>query len=136
VVRAEAAKRPEHAGLFALLTLWLVYTRFLTSLQAAHVTLPACPFYALTGHPCPFCGGTRSYAAMWRGDLIAAVRFHPLGPLFFTATFAAAGYALWATAAGRRIHLRLPPSAWRLLAAIAAVALAVSWSLKLFWLGN
>jgi len=132
VLRAETRHRSEQAGLFALLSLWLVYTRFFQPLQAAHVTLPACPFYAITGHPCPFCGGTRSYAAMWRGDLGAAFRYHPLGPLFFAATFVVAGYAAWAVATGRRTSITVPAILW----VVAAAALAVSWSLKLFWLGN
>ncbi len=129
-------RRREHAGLFALVSLWLVYTRLFSALQGAHLTLPACPFYALTGHPCPFCGGTRAYAAMWRGDVVAAARYHPLGPLFFVATFAVAGYALWGWATGRRVLVRLAKGQWRALAAAAALALAVSWGLKLFWLGN
>jgi len=99
-----------------------------------HLTLPACPFYTLTGHPCPFCGGTRSYAAMWRGDVVAAVRYYPLGPALFVLTFAAAGYLVWAGATGRR--LLISPALWRILVAGGLVALAASWSLKLFWLGN
>ena len=132
MVRTEAAPRPEAAGLFALLGLWLVYTRLYSQLQTAHLTLPACPFYALTGHPCPFCGGTRSYAAMWRGDLGAAFRYHPLGPFLFVATFVAAAWAAWALVRGHRLQVRVPATAW----AIAGCVLAVSWSLKLFWLGN
>jgi len=132
VPHSEAVRRTEPAGLFALLSLWLVYTRFFPALQSAHATLPGCPFYALTGHPCPFCGGTRSFAAMWRGDLKAAFRYLPLGPLLFATTFAVAGYAVWAMVTGRRVKLALPAAVW----AIAAGALAISWSLKLFWLGN
>jgi uncharacterized protein DUF2752 len=130
--RTERVRRAEPVSLFTLVSLWLVYTRFFSALETAHVTLPACPFYALTGHPCPFCGGTRSYAAMWRGDLVGAVRYHPLGPLLFVLTFAAAAYAAWSAATGVRIRVIVPASIW----AVAGLALAVSWSLKLFWLGN
>jgi uncharacterized protein DUF2752 len=130
--RTEPAPRAEATGLFALVSLWLVYTRFFSVLQTAHTTLPACPFYVLTGHPCPFCGGTRAYAAMWRGDVGAAFRFLPLGPLFFVATFVVAGYAGWATVTGRRVQVRIPTWAWM----VGGAALALSWSLKLFWLGN
>ena len=136
VLPARAETRREQLGLLALLAGWLAYTRVFPALQAVHVTLPACPFYTLTGHPCPFCGGTRAYAAMWRGGFVAAFRYHPLGPLLFALTFGAAGYALWAAATGRRLFLRLPRSAWGTLAAVAGLALTVSWSLKLFWLGN
>ena len=42
-----------------------------------------CPFHMLTGLPCPGCGMTRSLKAIWSGDLILSLRYHPLGlPLF------------------------------------------------------
>lgn len=132
MVRTEPAPRWEAAGLFGLLSLWLVYTRLFAGLQTVHLVLPACPFYALTGHPCPFCGGTRAYAAMWRGDVVGAARLHPLGPVFFVGTFVAAAVAGWALVRGRRLQVRLPAAVW----VLAGLALAVSWSLKLFWLGN
>jgi hypothetical protein len=31
-------------------------------------SLPPCPFRALTGHPCPSCGGRRAFAAVASGD--------------------------------------------------------------------
>lgn len=34
---------------------------------------------------CPFCGMTRSFVALAHGDLAAALRFHPAGPLLFAA---------------------------------------------------
>jgi uncharacterized protein DUF2752 len=129
---SSSAPRAEPAGLLALLSLWLVYTRFFATLQTAHLTLPACPFYAITGHPCPFCGGTRSYAAMWHGDVVGAFRYLPLGPLLFVATFVVTGYAVWATVNGRRVRVGIPTWAW----IVGGAALALSWSLKLFWLGN
>lgn len=33
---------------------------------------PVCPWLAITGTPCPFCGGLRSAAALLDGDLAAA----------------------------------------------------------------
>ncbi|HEX6488338.1 MAG TPA: DUF2752 domain-containing protein [Candidatus Dormibacteraeota bacterium] len=134
VSRAGAGDRREPLLLFGGLALWLAYTRFFLTLQTVHLTLPACPFYTLTGHPCPFCGGTRSYAAMWRGDVGAALRYYPLGPALFALTLGGAGYLLWSGLTGRRVVLA--PRVWHVLVGVAAVALAVSWSLKLFWLGN
>lgn len=133
-LRLEGTPRREPAGLFALFAAWLLYTRLFTGLQIVHLTLPGCPFYALTGHPCPFCGGTRAYAAMWRGDVAAAARYYPLGPALFVLTFAALAYTLWALATGRGILLS--PGLWRTGVWLGSAALAVSWSLKLFWLGN
>jgi hypothetical protein len=34
---------------------------------------PACPFLAMTGHPCPLCGGLRTVHALGRGDLAGAL---------------------------------------------------------------
>ena len=42
-----------------------------------------CLFKMVFHIPCPGCGMTRSFKALWRGDWFVAVRYHPLGPLFF-----------------------------------------------------
>jgi hypothetical protein len=42
-----------------------------------------CLFKAAFHIPCPGCGMTRSFKALWRGQWFLAVRYHPLGPLFF-----------------------------------------------------
>ena len=129
-------ERRDSAGAAALLTGWLGYTAAYPTLHAVHATLPACPFYTLTGHPCPFCGGTRSYAAMWHGDVAAAARYYPLGPLLFALTFVGIGWFAWAAFTGRSVLPRLTPTIWRGLFVVAIAALAVSWTLKLVWLGN
>jgi hypothetical protein len=37
-----------------------------------------CPFEYVTGIPCPGCGLTRAYVAFIRGNIVGAVRYHPL----------------------------------------------------------
>jgi len=57
--------------------------------ERLHFTLPgleevdlfACPFWSITGLPCPVCGITRSSVLMLHGDFIGSFRIHPLGPL-------------------------------------------------------
>lgn len=44
-----------------------------------------CPFYFLLGIPCPFCGMTRAFLCVLKGDLIEAFYFHPLWPLVIAA---------------------------------------------------
>src|SRR2546428_7676981 len=73
LARALPADRMRDLAIAGALILWLVYTRIFWVLEAAHLSAPPCPFYYLTGHPCPFCGGTRSFAYMWRGDISYAV---------------------------------------------------------------
>lgn len=118
------------AGMLA----WLLYTRVYFAASAGHVTLPACPFLLLTGHPCPFCGGTRSFAYMWQGDAAHAARLYPLGPGFFYATL----LAIQVLAAGRALNrgVSLPRVWWKALLAAAVTVLAFSWMLKLSVLPN
>jgi len=44
-----------------------------------------CWFRAVFQIDCPFCGMTRSFVALAHGDVAAALRFHPAGPLLFAA---------------------------------------------------
>jgi hypothetical protein len=134
--RAVPADRLRDIGMLAGLLLWLVYTRMYFLLQAAHLSAPPCPFFYLTGHPCPFCGGTRSFAYMWQGDFSNAVRLFPLGPLFFAGTFAGAAALAFGAITGRTWTPRLRAMQWRLLWVGAASAIALSWALKVFVLGN
>lgn len=43
--------------------------------------LTICPFFQLTGFPCPLCGLTRSWHSALHGDLTASFAFHELGPV-------------------------------------------------------
>jgi hypothetical protein len=52
---------------------------------AAFTGLPGLPcLFRLVFHfPCPGCGLTRSFTALWHGDFAHSLRFHPLGSLLF-----------------------------------------------------
>jgi hypothetical protein len=136
ITRAVPDQRLRDLGLLGGLALWLLYTRVFWGLHAAHLTIPPCPFYYLTGHPCPFCGGTRSFAYMWEGDIANAVRLYPLGPALFAGTVLGAGGLAGGLVTGRSWSPRLTSRQWRLLTIGAVSALAVSWALKVFVLGN
>jgi Protein of unknown function (DUF2752) len=136
LTRAVPAERMRDLALLAGLLVWLAYTRIYFLLQAAHLTAPPCPFFYLTGHPCPFCGGTRSFAYMWEGDLADAVRLYPLGPLLFAGTLAGVAGLVAGAVTGRTWVPRLTGLQWRVLAIGVVSAVAVSWTLKVFILGN
>jgi hypothetical protein len=136
LVRADAGSRARDLYFLALLAGWLAYTRVFWTLSAGHLTLPACPFYVITGHPCPFCGGTRSFAAMWDADAVKAARFYPLGPALFMGSFVVLGLLIASLGSGRTWRLHLEPQAGKLLLGLAGAVLAVSWTMKLVWLGN
>ena len=118
------------------LLLWLAYTRAYWTISVGHMTLPPCPFYYLTGHPCPFCGGTRSFAYMWQGDLADAVRLYPLGPLFFAGSLATVAALATGIVTGRTWAPNLTQLQWRLLIIGVVSTVAISWALKVFVLGN
>jgi hypothetical protein len=136
VTRALPAQRARDLAIAGALVLWLVYTRIYWVLQAAHLGGPVCPFYYMTGHPCPFCGGTRSFAYMWKGDLSDAVRMYPFGPALFAGTIVGVGGLVSGAIAGRTWTPRLTAAQWKGIGAGAAAVLLMSWALKVFVLGN
>jgi hypothetical protein len=136
MTRAQANERMRDLGILLPLVAWLVYTRVYWVLQASHISAPVCPFYYFTGHPCPFCGGTRSFAYMWEGDLSDAVRLYPLGPAMFATTVIAVGGLAAGIVTGRTWTPRLTAMQWKLVGVGAVSALLLSWALKFFVLGN
>jgi len=136
LAKAVPGDRMRDLGLLAVLAAWLVYTRVFWVLQAAHLAAPPCPFFYLTGHPCPFCGGTRSFAYMWRGDIADAVRLYPLGPALFAGTLLGAGGLASGVLTGRTWVPRLTRMQWRLVTVGAVSVVALNWALKVFILGN
>lgn len=44
--------------------------------------LPVCPLYALTGFACPGCGLTRGFHALFHGDVLTALDFNALIPIW------------------------------------------------------
>jgi Protein of unknown function (DUF2752) len=136
VARPDVEARTRDAFLGLATSAWLGYTFVYPSLATFHAVIPTCPFLLLTGHPCPFCGGTRSFSAMWRGDVFDAARLYPLGPLFFVLSFPVAAYGIWALLTGRSLSITIPNAAMKALTVTGVVALAISWSLKLVLLGN
>ncbi|HKB18114.1 MAG TPA: DUF2752 domain-containing protein [Candidatus Dormibacteraeota bacterium] len=136
MTRAVTAERMRDLAVAAALVLWLVYTRIYWLMQAAHLGAPPCPFYYWTGHPCPFCGGTRSFAYMWRGDISDAVRLYPFGPVLFAGTIVTVGTLVGGAITGRTWVPRLSRAQWQGVGVGALVALLISWALKVFVLGN
>ena len=57
------------------------------------VGLKLCPWYHLSGHPCPFCGMTRGFVAITHFDLQSAMEFNPGSPLIYGAFV----YMMWAS---------------------------------------
>ena len=47
-----------------------------------------CPFFRLTGVPCPGCGLSRATTLFLKGDLTGSLRFHAFAPVFLFAIIA------------------------------------------------
>lgn len=43
---------------------------------------PVCPLYAITGFACPGCGLTRAFHALFQGDIVTAIDFNLLTPVW------------------------------------------------------
>jgi len=136
MTRARVTERMRDLGILLPLVVWLVYTRLYWVLHAAHLSAPPCPFYYLTGHPCPFCGGTRAFAYMWQGDISDAVRLYPLGPALFAGTIVTVGGLAAGIVTGRTWTPRLSPMQWKLIGVFAISLVLMSWAVKWFVLGN
>ncbi|HAC44888.1 MAG TPA: hypothetical protein DCF65_02355 [Chloroflexi bacterium] len=136
ITRSIPSQRLRDLSIFGGLALWLVYTRVYWALHASHIAFPPCPFYYVTGHPCPFCGGTRSFAYMWEGDISDAVRLYPLGPALFVGTILGTGGLAAGLVTGRTWSQQLTSRHWRLLVTFGVSALLIGWALKVFVLGN
>ncbi|HVS47402.1 MAG TPA: DUF2752 domain-containing protein [Candidatus Dormibacteraeota bacterium] len=114
---------------------WLAYTRLYFFLQPRQLTFDGGLFMWYFNKPDPFCGGTRTFAWMWRGDVGRAVAVYPLGPLLFVATVALVVYAVIALLSGRAVHVNPSALTVRLVLGVGLVALGLNWIAKLAWLG-
>jgi hypothetical protein len=82
-----------------------------------------CPFRALTGWECPFCGGTRLGAALLHGDVAAAFAYNPL--VFMSLVLGTVVGALWIIEAAGGPRIR-PPVHWS--TAVRSVRPAIRWT--------
>ncbi len=93
-----------------------------------------CPFRAITGLPCPTCGGTRALHALTRLELWTAFTLNPLVATTGLAAALLVPFALGSWACGAR-RLRLTdvrPRDRRLIAAALAALVLLNWLYLLF----
>jgi uncharacterized protein DUF2752 len=91
-------------------------------------SLIICPFRAITGLPCLFCGLTRAFAYATHGEFAAATESNPLWWLA-ALLVAAQGAALLSRALGGRPVATIERRHWRPLESTAVVAIVVGGSL-------
>ena len=79
-------KEPEQDNFFyyagwCCIAIILIYLFFKFVLHIDFVRLmPVCTFYATTGFYCPGCGGTRAVLALFRGEILNSLLYHPVVP--------------------------------------------------------
>jgi Protein of unknown function (DUF2752) len=116
---------------------WMVYTRWYFVLHPRGLTFDPSLFMEVTGKPDPSCGLTRTFAWMWRGDVVHAVLVYPLGPLLFVAMIVtlldAAAQVAGLAGIVPRIRLSRVQKRWLIIAVVVSVA--ANWGAKLIWLG-
>ena len=123
-------------GLLLLFALaWLTYTAGYFVLHPRGLTFDPSLFMYLTGKPDPACGLTRTFAWMWRGDVINAVRVYPLGPLLFVATILATANSAASVLVGKTFRVEMSQRAIRISLILVAAAFAANWASKVIWLG-
>jgi hypothetical protein len=127
-------------GQQALVTLglglpWMAYTRLYFWLHPRGLTVAPSLFMHLTGRPDPLCGLTRTFAWMWRGDLMRAMLAYPLGPVLFLLSFPLLAYAGFVLVRGQAVRVRLPVTMGRAMVAVVVLLFALNWASKLLWLG-
>ena len=134
----QPARNEDRVIAFVLLGLaipWLVYTRLYFFLQPRHLTFDGGLLMWAFNKPDPTCGLTRTFAWMWRGDLLHAVSVYPLGPLVVLGTIAAVVWGLAVLLFRRAGRFWLSKIEWRVLIVVLVIALALNWASKLIWLG-
>jgi hypothetical protein len=70
--------------------------------------VPTCPTALLLGVPCPGCGLTRATLLLFSGDIVGALRMHPLVPILLPAFVIPIGYAAYEYVRGPRRDARSP----------------------------
>lgn len=121
--RARRALVP--AGLGAMVALAAIFLA--TRIHSGMIPYPECGFKALTGLPCPGCGGVRSLAALGAGELVRAVQLNPLVAgaamvllLALPVTLVDAAWNRGRLAAASARAVGRPDLGWYMLGAVAA----------------
>jgi hypothetical protein len=119
-------------AIFLLLTLVVMPGRQVALAGHDLLSFSLCPFLAITGIPCLFCGITRSFLAVGGFDFSEAFLLHPLGPIIFFLLAAAAVFLLLSILSRRRLKVTFAPATRKLLIYSAGSILLAAWVIKLF----
>jgi len=114
---------------FAAIGIGLIAAAIAFAATSIPTWIPDAPLVRI-GVPSPVTGMTRSFVALASGDLGAALRWHPLGPLVFAAALAAPVVAAVSWVRGGRLALTRVLRHRSLWIAVA-VAFTLAWARQL-----
>jgi hypothetical protein len=77
---SERAERVSAAGGAAFIGVGSIFVAAFDPTKVSF--LPVCPLYSMTGYACPGCGLTRGFHALFHGDVVTALDFNALIPLW------------------------------------------------------
>lgn len=101
---------------------------FMTAvLHVERLGLTICMLKAVSGIPCPTCGGTRALAHLARLDFAGALALNPLVVLGFAAVIPWALVDLLLLSRGRALDIEMNATGARWIGLTAAAALALNW---------
>jgi Protein of unknown function (DUF2752) len=89
-----------------------------------------CPFLALTGHPCPLCGGLRAGSDLTHGDVLAALQSNALAVAILvggTAIWSAWCVRRWRGTGRERPPLTSDPRLGRVMAVLVLLFAVLRW---------
>ncbi|MBW1972724.1 MAG: hypothetical protein DRG20_05945 [Deltaproteobacteria bacterium] len=87
-----------------------------------------CPFHALTGHPCPTCGMTRSFIFMSKGNFKDAFFINPLGAFLFIFAVLYVIYAAYVIIFKKgRIRIKVSKREAKIIRCLAVAIILLNW---------
>lgn len=87
--------------------------------------LLACPFRAVTGYPCPGCGGVRSATALLDGNISEAFRYNPLSPFVVLFLAISVIWLFYDIVKGKKSYLKIFSYKWSLTATVIVLSLII-----------
>lgn len=127
-IATEAVTRRTAGVLLAVALVPLVGGCVLAQAPAGSGPPLPCPFRLATGWPCPFCGATRAFTALGRGDIGGILHHNAVWVIVALVAAAVAVVGLIAPRSGRLLaDLRAPGRRWPV-PVLLVLALAWAWA--------
>ncbi|NNE99896.1 MAG: DUF2752 domain-containing protein [Pyrinomonadaceae bacterium] len=92
-------------GALLLFTVGCIFVGYFNPSTAGF--FPACPLLTITGFACPGCGLTRGFHAFFQGDVLTALSFNALIPIYLVGFLYLAGMLLSIVVRGKSLPYKI-----------------------------